>query len=163
MPDVEFHAIDVGAPVLRYGHAHAEALGAAVHFSQQNAEHTNFDDESFDMVMSHILLHETSRKAIQNLFDESYRLLKPGGIMMHMDLPQFQDDPPLERFLSAWEIHNNNELFYGQLREMDLIDVCKKVGFKDENFHSKLTGSIWEDDHSPYDDDFRLPVTIGIK
>lgn len=163
-PDVEFHAIDVGAPVLRYGHARAEALGVAVHFSQQNAEDTNFEDESFDMVMSHILLHETSRKAIQNIFDESYRLLKPGGIMMHMDLPQFQDEPPLERFLSAWEIYNNNEHFYGQLREMDLVDVCKKAGFKEENIHSKLTRSIWEDDHSPYgDEEFRLPVTVGIK
>ena len=164
MPGVEFHAIDVGAPVLRYGHARAESLGVAVHFSQQNAEHTNFEDESFDVVTSHILLHETSRKAIQNLFNESYRLLKPGGIMMHMDLPQFQDDPPLERFLSAWEIYNNNEHFYGQLREMDLIDVCQKAGFKDENIHSKLTRSIWEDDHSPYvDEEFRLPVTVGIK
>lgn len=164
MPDVEFHAIDVGAPVLRYGHARAEALGVAVHFSQQNAEHTTYEDESFDIVVSHILLHETSRKAIQKIFDESYRLLKPGGIMMHMDLPQFKDESPLDRFLSAWEIYNNNEHFYGQLREMDLVDVRRKAGFKDDNIRDMQTGSIWEDDHSPYgDEEFRLPVTVGIK
>ena len=164
MPDTEFFAIDVGAPVLRYGYARAAALGADVHFSQQNAECTNYRDETFDMVMSHILLHETSHQAIHNVFNESHRLLKPGGIMMHLDLPQFQDAEPLERFLSSWEIYNNNENFYGQLREMDLIEVCQKAGFKNDNIHPKSTGSIWEDGQTPYaDDDFRFPVTIGIK
>ncbi len=167
MPDAEFHALDVGAPVLRYGHARAEALGTAIHFSQQNAEHTNYEDESFDLITSHILLHETSRTALQNIFNESYRLLKPGGIMMHMDLPQFREDTPLDQFLSAWEIYNNNEHFYAQLRETDLVEVCKTAGFKEENIHEKLTPSIWEGGKSPYGDDdgeeFRLPVTVGIK
>ncbi|WP_457825662.1 methyltransferase domain-containing protein, partial [Staphylococcus aureus] len=36
-PEAEVHAIDVGAPVLRYAHARAESLGKTVHFSQQNA------------------------------------------------------------------------------------------------------------------------------
>ncbi|MCL6753034.1 methyltransferase domain-containing protein [Nostoc sp. CCCryo 231-06] len=48
-PDAEVHAIDVGAPMLRYAHARAESLGKRVHFSQQNAEQTNFPDESFDL------------------------------------------------------------------------------------------------------------------
>ena len=164
MPDVEFYAIDVGAPVLRYGHARAESLGAAVHFSQQNAEYTNFEDNSFDLVTSHILLHETSRTAIQNVFNESYRILKPGGIMMHMDLPQAHGTPPLEGFLFEWEIYNNNEHFYAQLRDMDLVEVCRKAGFKEENIHPKSAGSFWMDDRTPYaDDGFEFPITIGIK
>ncbi|MDN5882502.1 MAG: class I SAM-dependent methyltransferase [Nitrosospira sp.] len=36
-PDAEIHAIDVGAPVLRYAHARAEALGVKVHFHQMDA------------------------------------------------------------------------------------------------------------------------------
>ena len=32
--------IDVGAALLRYAHGRAESMGAAVHFSQQDAEHT---------------------------------------------------------------------------------------------------------------------------
>lgn len=39
-PDAELHAIDVAAPMLRYAHARAEAKGAKVHFSQQNAHAT---------------------------------------------------------------------------------------------------------------------------
>ncbi|MSO64578.1 MAG: class I SAM-dependent methyltransferase [Alphaproteobacteria bacterium] len=64
LPDAEVHAIDVSAPCLRYAHARAEALGKVVHFSQQNAEATDFADESFDLVVSHLLLHETSNAAL---------------------------------------------------------------------------------------------------
>ena len=61
--DAEIHALDVAAPLLRYGHARAEGLGLAVHFSQQNAERTDFPDGHFDLVVSHILAHETAAHA----------------------------------------------------------------------------------------------------
>ena len=54
-------------------------MGAAIHFSQQNAEKTDFADGSFDLIVSHIFLHETSRTAVDNILAECRRLLKPGG------------------------------------------------------------------------------------
>ena len=75
-PEAEVYGIDVAAPMLRYAHARAEALGRRVHFSQQNAESTNFRDESFDLIVSHILLHETSAKAVRNIMRECHRLLQ---------------------------------------------------------------------------------------
>ena len=163
-PGIEFHAIDLGASVLRYGHARAEAIGAKVHFSQQNAEKTNFDSESFDIVMSHILLHETSTNALQNIFNESYRLLKPGGVMMHLDLPQAHGVPPLESFLFEWEIYNNNEHFYGQLRNMDLVKLCLNAGFGNNNIRPSSAGSFWMEEQTPYaSDDFAFPITLCVK
>ena len=53
-PDAEVHGIDVAAPMLRYAHARAEELGEKVHFSQQNAEQTNFKSGTFDLIVSHI-------------------------------------------------------------------------------------------------------------
>ena len=85
-PKAEVHGIDVGAPVLRYAHARAQALGVGVHFSQQNAEHTDFADESFDLVISHIVLHETSKSALIRILAECRRLLKPGGLMLHLEI-----------------------------------------------------------------------------
>ena len=61
------HAIDVAAPVLRYAFARAESLEKPIHFSQQNAESTNFSDGYFDLVVSHLMMHETSSKAIRNI------------------------------------------------------------------------------------------------
>ncbi|MGI9229634.1 MAG: class I SAM-dependent methyltransferase, partial [Gammaproteobacteria bacterium] len=53
-PDAEVYAIDVAAPMLRYAHARAEALGKRIHYSQQNAEQTNFPSGHFDLIVSHI-------------------------------------------------------------------------------------------------------------
>ncbi|MBT3401287.1 MAG: class I SAM-dependent methyltransferase, partial [Rhodospirillaceae bacterium] len=58
-PDATVHAVDVAAPCLRHAKARADAVGAAVQFSQQNAEKTDFADASFDLVVSTIILHET--------------------------------------------------------------------------------------------------------
>src|SRR5262249_46772324 len=71
-PEAEIVGIDVAAPCLRYGHARAEGLGVPAHFMQQNAERTSFEDGSFDLVFSRILLHETSRKALPRIFAECF-------------------------------------------------------------------------------------------
>ncbi|MCZ6894384.1 MAG: methyltransferase domain-containing protein, partial [Gammaproteobacteria bacterium] len=84
-PEAQVHAIDVAAPMLRYANARASDLGAKIHFSQQNAEKTKFSDGFFDLIVSHILLHETSEKAIHNIVKECHRLLKPGGMMVHAE------------------------------------------------------------------------------
>ena len=126
-PDAEVHGIDVAAPVLRYAHARAEALGAVAHFSQQNAEHTNFDSASFDLVISHIVLHETSKSALGNVLAESRRLLKPGGIMLHLEIPR--GDSPFEKFMYNWETYNNNETFAGFMTDLDLAGESVKAGF----------------------------------
>ena len=128
-PDAEIHAIDVGESLLRYAHARAEDLGYKIHFSQQNAESTNFQNHSFDLVLSHIIMHETSTKAVHNIFKESHRLLKTGGQMMHMDNPRLKELPPLESFLAEWEVYNNNERFGGTYREMDVAAEAVKAGF----------------------------------
>ncbi|MDX2222237.1 MAG: class I SAM-dependent methyltransferase [Rhodospirillaceae bacterium] len=163
-PGTEFHAVDVAAPCLRYGHARAKAIGAAVHFSQQNAEKTNFPDASFDLVTSHILLHETSRPAIHNIFKECHRLLKPGGVTMHLDLPQAAGQSPLEGFLWEWEIYNNNEHFYGQLRDLDVAEVAAKAGFDRAKFKIHQVSSTWEDGQTPYSEgNFTFPVYVAEK
>ena len=111
-PEAEVYAIEIGAPMLRYAHARAEVLGKPVHFSQQNAEHTNFADGSFDLIVSHILLHETSSTAIRNIIRECYRLLRPGGMMFHVEVPQYHGMDPYDSFILDWDTYNNNEPFW---------------------------------------------------
>ena len=126
-PKAEVHGIDVGAPVLRYAHARAEALGATVHFSQQNAEGTDFADESFDLVVSHIVLHETSKSALGRILAECRRLLRPGGLMLHLEIPRGRT--PIEKFMHNWESYNNNETFSRYMTRIDLPAEARKAGF----------------------------------
>jgi ubiquinone/menaquinone biosynthesis C-methylase UbiE len=132
-PDADVHGIDVGESVLRYAHARSESLGVRAHYSQQNAERTDFPDASFDVVVSHIIMHETSTPAVPRIFAESRRLLAAGGVMMHMDNPRLCELPPFDAFLAEWEVHNNNEKFGGTYRDMDICAEARKAGFCDAN------------------------------
>ncbi len=128
-PEAEVHGLDVGEALLRYAHARAEAIGIPVHFSQQNAEETTFEESSFDLVVSHIMMHETSASAVSRIFAESRRILKPGGVMLHLDLPRLDTLSPVESFLASWEVYNNNEAFGGTYRTMDVLAEAEKAGF----------------------------------
>ena len=129
-PAAEVYAVDVGAPCLRYAHARAEALSTPVHFSQQNAEHTSFEDATFDLIVSHILFHETSRKAFKNILGECHRLLRPGGLMLHLDIPQDRHcEDRFNSFLWDWEAYHNNETFCVAMRDMDYEKESVTAGF----------------------------------
>ena len=130
-PDAEVHAIDVAAPCLRYGHARAVAMGYEVHFSQQVAERTSFADESFDLIVSHALLHETTHRAIRDIHRECFRLLAPGGLMIHMD--GIYPDDLYEKYYSEWMAHYNNEPFLGAVQDEDFVGICSQAGFSAEN------------------------------
>ena len=132
-PDAEVQAIDVAAPTLRYAHARAEALGKRVHFSQQNAEHTDFPDASFNLIVSHILLHEAPPHAIANILRECDRLLKPGGLMVHAEAPLYRNMDPFSAFMFDWETQNNNEPWWGAMRQLDLEALTLQAGFAAEN------------------------------
>ena len=132
-PQADVYAIDVGPALLRYGHARAEALGHKIHFSQQSAEHTKFEDGSFDVITSNILAHETSTKAWPAIVKECHRLLSPGGIMIHADLPQLNEVDPYRQFIYANETHYNNEPFWTKFRTLDLKKVTADAGFLPEN------------------------------
>lgn len=130
-PDAEIHAIDVAAPMLRYAHARAEYMGREIHFSQQNAEHTNFPDGHFDLVVSAVALHETSHAAMRNIFRESFRLLRPGGVMAHLEVPGRYDQMGLwEQVRVDFEAHYNNEPFMAGVARADFAKIAIDSGFK---------------------------------
>ena len=133
-PDAEVIGIDVAGPQIRYAHARAAGLGADVGFLQRNAEATGFPDASFDLIVSHILLHETSGKAMPAIMRECHRLLKPGGVMIHADLPPFNLMDPFTQFILDNETWYNNEPFWGAMREIDQIALARSVGFAEPHF-----------------------------
>jgi SAM-dependent methyltransferase len=128
-PDAEVIGIDVAGPQVRYAHARAGALGLDVGFLQRDASATGFPDGHFDLIVSHILLHETSGKAMPAIFRECHRLLSPGGLMIHADLPPFNLMDPFTQFILDNETWYNNEPFWGAMRELDQPALAEAAGF----------------------------------
>jgi ubiquinone/menaquinone biosynthesis C-methylase UbiE len=131
-PDAHIHAIDIGAPMVRYARLRAAGLGAQVTFSRQNAEHTNFEDGSFDLVVSQILLHETSPEAMRRIFAESRRLLGDGGVAVHLEVPvRYEHYDAYEQFFRSWEHYYNNEPNIEGVAAADLHALAEQSGFAD--------------------------------
>lgn len=133
-PEAEVHGVDVAAPCLRYGHARANALGLDLHLSQQNAEALDFPDGHFDVVASALLFHETSRAAVERIFREIRRVLKPGGVMIHFDGFKVEESEPVLDYLGLWEVYNNNEKFLLTLKTIDVVALNRDIGFSNVRF-----------------------------
>jgi len=133
-PDAQVIGVDVSAPCLRYAHARASALGVDVDFVQANAESLTYEDGSFDLIVSRILLHETSTSALPNIITECHRLLRPGGVMLHCDAPQFDALTPYQASLRDWDATCNNEPFMLHVYALSLSDLYADCGFAPESY-----------------------------
>jgi len=144
-PDAEVVAVDVGAPMLRYGLARAKAMGIEnVRFVQADvASLKDLPDASFDWIQSTMFLHETSFKSMQEIFRETHRLLAPGGIVLHVEQPQYSEDMPLfEQAMRDWDAFYNNEPFWTKMHEIDLDAFMEKAGFKGPLIHGGVAAVV---------------------
>jgi SAM-dependent methyltransferase len=156
-PDAEVHGIDVAAPMLRYAHARSEALGRKVHYTQMNAERTDFPDAHFDLVMTHIVVHETSHKALRNILRECRRLLKPGGVTLHCETPMYDARlSPFDQSQTDWDTYFNNEPFVGPMHGLDADALMREAGFaEDELANGDLPLYVPGVDDGEKGDDYR--------
>ncbi len=145
-PDAEVIGVDAGAPMLRYGLARAKSMGIGnVTFVQADvADLSRFENESFDWIQSTMFLHETSYKTMPVIFAETNRLLKPGGIVLHVEQPQYTEDMSLfEQAMRDWDAFYNNEPFWTKLHEVDLDDWMVKSGFPRQTIlHGGVTAVV---------------------
>jgi SAM-dependent methyltransferase len=136
-PHAEIVAVDVGTPVLRYAAARAKSLGVDnVRFVQADATDLSmFADASFDWVQSTMFLHELSLPAMQAIFRESHRVLREGGIMLHVEQPQYGPAMPLfEQAMRDWDAFYNNEPFWSTMHGLDMDALLEAAGFAPANF-----------------------------
>jgi SAM-dependent methyltransferase len=141
-PGAEIHAVDIAAPMLRYAHGRAQSMGVAVHFSQQDAGHTTFEDGSFDLVVSNLLLHEIPQKLSRRIVAECHRLLAPGGVHVHNDMVGWPSDP-FEQFMAEWNSHHNNEVFERGSGTLDWRGACIDAGFAAEDVFLQPIGAAY--------------------
>ncbi len=132
-PDAECHAIDLSPGMLRYAHARSEALDSTVHFHQMDAGATRFPDAHFDLIVSHNLFHEVAAEHMPAIAAECHRLLKPGGVCLHQDVPiQTARLDGFMRFISEWQRDHNDEPFWTDFANADLPSMMREAGFDED-------------------------------
>lgn len=142
-PDADFHAIDVSPGMLRYAHARAEALGAPVSFHQADAASTPFESDSFDLVISHNMFHEVAAGHMPRIMAECHRVLKPGGVCIHQDVPiQSHRFDAWMQFISEWQKDHNDEPFWLDFANADLPAMLAQAGFAKDNINETYLEAI---------------------
>ena len=141
-PQADVHAVDVAAPGLIYGATRALLQDAPVHFHQMNAEQLDFPDNSFDLVFSSMFLHELSAKTRVAFFREAHRLLRPGGLLLNMELPPNSQMGAFEGFYLDWDCYYNKEPYYKGFRDEDPRALCRAGGFGDDKYLQFVVPSI---------------------
>lgn len=127
-PASRTEAIDFSGPCLRLAARMACDEGVEnVRFRQRDAANTGYPDSSFDLVTSTMFLHETTVEALGDVFSEIYRVLEPGGRMVHLDFYRFTD--AFGRFMHYGHGRRNNEPYMQPLAELDLPQLMQEKGF----------------------------------
>jgi SAM-dependent methyltransferase len=147
-PGAEIHAIDVAAPLLRFAHAYAESEGVPIHFAQMDATALEFPDQSFDLVVSHIMGHETTQRGLPKWVAEAWRVLKPGGVMFHLDVPTQPGFLNLaDQVMNDWQVRFNGEPFWMGWADADLKGIMREIGIPEaESFAENMSegpGGRW--------------------
>ena len=130
-PNAEICVIDTAAPMLRYGHAIAHAMGYKnISFVQANAEDIKIPHNNYDLITSIMFWHETSSRTITSVLPNIYNLLKPNGITIHLEQPNFNSSSsPFSRFMQNWDAYYNNEPFWQKFHQINMLIKMEESGF----------------------------------
>jgi SAM-dependent methyltransferase len=133
-PLAEVHALDLSAPFVRFGHAWAAARGVELHFRQADAQASGYPDGHFDLIVSHILFHETWHDQMPRIFAEARRLLAPGGVFFNADVPYQPARMSLtKQVTNHWQVRNNGEPFWTGFADSDVPALLRRAGFAESD------------------------------
>ena len=129
-PDAEVHGLDLSEPFVRFAHAWAEDRGVTVHYREADARHAGYPDGHFDLIVSHILFHETWHDVLPGIFAEAHRLLAPDGVFLNADVPYQPGRMPIpKQVTNDWQVRNNGEPFWTGFADTDVPAALANAGF----------------------------------
>ena len=133
-PNAEVTGIDCARPFVRFAHGMAESEGLPMHFAEMDAGSTDFEDESFDLIVSIIMFHETTKAQVHDIMKECWRLLRPGGLVLHLDVPYQRHRMPLiKQVTNHWQVRHNGEPFWSGFAELDMKQEAIVAGFDEQH------------------------------
>ncbi len=127
-PKAKIVATDVSSPYLKVARQKLKDL-SRIDFLQSDATALPFKESSFDVVYSVFLFHELPPEVRTKVIQESYRLLKPGGIFALVDSVQLKDFADAKSALEQFPI-DFHEPFYRSYVQNPMEEYLEANGFQ---------------------------------
>ena len=144
LPDVELYGLDLSGSYLKQASKYlGSRSGDLVQLTKGNAEKMPYASSSFQALTCVFLLHELPREARQNVLNECFRLLEPGGTLVLADSIQIEDSP---KFTLIME--NFHKIFHEPYYRDYIIDDIKirleESGFSSITSESFFMTKVWK-------------------
>ncbi len=139
-PRLDIHGIDLSE---EYLHEARKQVGRRpnIKFSLAKGEALPFADDNFDCVVTTFLFHELPPAIRRSVAGEIGRVLKSGGIYIHLDSLQLGDDPDYDGLLEGFPRYFH-EPYHGTYVRENLVELFGAAGLVEQDtmplFISKL-------------------------
>jgi len=130
-PEAKITGVELALPMLKEAQRVANANGWDWDLYQAAAENTPFEDESFDLVGSYIVLHEIPADIARAHFAEAFRLLAPGGRVIMTDVTPYKALDKMGRWRADSLAQRTGEPWWREAATLDLTQTAKDAGFVD--------------------------------
>ena len=127
-PQAECHGVDLSAPCLKVAHRRAREHGFRFQLSQQDLEHLDYPDESFDLSFFNFMLHELPPAHTPALLAEAARVLKPGGLFAGHEF-HLRPGDDFQNVLQRTHAWTNNETYATPWYDSPIAEWARAAGF----------------------------------
>jgi ubiquinone/menaquinone biosynthesis C-methylase UbiE len=127
-PESECHGVDLSAPCLKLANLRAREQGFEFFLSQQDLEHLDYADNSFDLIFFNFMLHELPPAHTPALLAEACRVLRPGGLFAGHEF-HLRPDDPFQNALQRSHAWTNNETYSAAWYDTPIETLARQAGF----------------------------------
>ena len=143
-PELELYGLDLSGSYLKQASKYLSSRsGDLVQLTKGNAEKMPYGSNSFQALTCVFLFHELPRDARQNVLNECFRLLEPGGTLVLADSIQIEDSP---KFTPIMENFHKifHEPFYRDYIIDDISLRLEQSGFSSISSESHFMTKVWK-------------------
>jgi ubiquinone/menaquinone biosynthesis C-methylase UbiE len=131
LPQASLFGVDLSPAYLRKANQLlSQVPGELPQLAQANAEELPYRDNYFHAVTCVFLFHELPPVARQQVIEQCFRVIRPGGSFIICDSIQVSDSPELEPAMEGFQ-EAFHEPYYKHYMYDDLVARLEKAGFQD--------------------------------
>tara|TARA_Y100001968_G_scaffold318055_1_gene347786 strand:- start:1092 stop:2156 length:1065 start_codon:yes stop_codon:yes gene_type:complete len=143
LQEVDLYGLDLSSSYLKKAsHYLSNRKGELVELIKGNAENMPFSDKTFHGLTCVFLLHELPREARQNVLNECFRIIKPGGKLILADSIQISDSPKFITIMESFHKIFHEPFYYDYIKD-DIDSRIKEAGFKEISAKSYFMTRVW--------------------